>query len=183
MLNLTLVFKLKRNDNRSFKAVYENYFPMVMKYITQNNGNQEDAEDIFQETLIVLIKKLQDPAFQLSSKLSSFMFSIAKNMWLYRLRSKKNITTADDDLESIPDMSTEEIGLKKERDVQIGAISDSLSELKEDCRRLLIDFYYFNKPLIEIASEMNLTEKFIRVKKYRCMDSYREIVNKKITLR
>lgn len=154
---------------------------MVMKYISQNNGNQEDAEDVFQETLIVLIKKLQDPAFQLSSKLSSFMFSIAKNMWLYRLRGKKNTIATDEKSEEIPDIGIEEIVMKQEKDVKIEAISDSLNELKEDCRRLLVDFYYFNKPLIEIASAMNLTEKFIRVKKYRCMESYREIVNRIIT--
>ncbi|MEP6645923.1 MAG: sigma-70 family RNA polymerase sigma factor [Saprospiraceae bacterium] len=176
-----LIFMLKRNDNKAFKAVYKDCFPMVMKYISQNNGNQEDAEDVFQETLIVLIKKLQDPAFQLSAKLSSYMFSISKNMWLYRLRSKKNTTSADETLEEMPDTGIDEIGLKQERDIKIEAISDSLNELKEDCRRLLIDFYYFNKPLIEIASDMHLTEKFIRVKKYRCMESYREIVNRIIT--
>jgi RNA polymerase sigma factor (sigma-70 family) len=174
-----LLIRLKRNDDAAFRTVYKQCLPMVVKHIRQNNGNTEDAEDLFQEALIILIQKLQEPEFELSSKLSSYLFSIVKNKWLYKLRGKKTWVEGDEVMEGLADDGQEEIQMKQEKDIKLDHLAEALKELKEDCRRILLDFYYYKKALIEIAKEMAYTEKFIRVKKSRCMDSYREIVSNK----
>ncbi len=174
-----LLFKLKRNDNTAFRTVYKECLPMVVKHIRQNNGNTEDAEDLFQEALIVLIRKLQEPGFELSSKLSSYLFSIVKNNWLYKLRGKRTWVEGGEVIEGIADDSPDEILQKQEKETRLDLLADAMKELKEDCKRILLDFYYYKKALIEIAQELNYTEKFIRVKKSRCMESYSKIVNNK----
>src|SRR5688500_5506226 len=90
MVDEELLNRLKRNEDSAFKAVYKDIYPMVLKYVRGNNGNHEDAEDIFQEMLIAFLKKLHTPGFELTARLSTYLFSIAKNLWLYRLRSMKN---------------------------------------------------------------------------------------------
>ena len=38
--------------------LYKAYFPMVLQLILANNGNEDDAKDIFQESVIVLYNKV-----------------------------------------------------------------------------------------------------------------------------
>ena len=41
-----------------------------------NNGNEDDAKDIFQESIIVLYEKVKAGKFELSSKLKTFIYSV-----------------------------------------------------------------------------------------------------------
>ena len=55
--------RLKSEEGASFELLYEFYFPSIAAYIKLNSGNYEDAEDIFQETIIVLLHKVRQPDF------------------------------------------------------------------------------------------------------------------------
>ena len=85
----TLLDKLKTEDSSSFELLYKFYFPSVASYIKQNLGNNEDAEDIFQEAIIVLLQKVRQQDFVLTSSLKTYLYAVAKNLWLKRLRDNK----------------------------------------------------------------------------------------------
>jgi RNA polymerase sigma factor (sigma-70 family) len=85
----TLLDKLKAEDNSSFELLYKFYFPTVASYIKQNLGSNQDAEDIFQEAIIVLLQKVRKTDFVLTSSLKTYLYAIAKNLWLKRLRDNK----------------------------------------------------------------------------------------------
>lgn len=70
------------------KHIYRKNLPSVKRYVTSNSGTSSDAEDIFQEALIVIYEKVREGQLQLKSSLSTFIFSICKNIWLKVLRRK-----------------------------------------------------------------------------------------------
>jgi hypothetical protein len=41
---------------------------MIRKLIRSRGGDQKDAEDIFQEALIILIRKIKSPGFALTAQ-------------------------------------------------------------------------------------------------------------------
>src|SRR4051812_5486762 len=86
----TLLDNLKNEDNASFEVLYKFYFPSIAAHIAQNFGNTEDAEDIFQEAIIVLLQKIRQENFVLTSSLKTYLFAIARNLWLKRLRDTKS---------------------------------------------------------------------------------------------
>ena len=67
-----------------FKKVYQEYHPRVLKYITRLTGNFE-AEDITQEVFEKISRGLK--GFKGESKLSTWIYRIATNMALDKLRS------------------------------------------------------------------------------------------------
>ncbi len=88
---------------KAFKQLKGLYFSLINKLITSMNGDRtgEDAKDIFQETLIVLHKNLKEKKVRLikdekgvllirkinshstnESKLSSYLYGIARNIWM-----------------------------------------------------------------------------------------------------
>ena len=58
-----IVEGLKLNSDFIIKHVYQEFFPTIRYLIKKNTGNDEDAEDIFQESLIVILKNVQKEDF------------------------------------------------------------------------------------------------------------------------
>ena len=51
---------LRKRDNRILQYIYKNSFTPVKQLVLHNAGSENDAEDIFQEALIVIFKKLRE---------------------------------------------------------------------------------------------------------------------------
>ena len=83
----TLLEKLKTEDSSSFELLYKFFFPSIASYIKQNTGSNEDAEDVFQEAIIVLLQKVRQPDFVLTFSLNTYLYAVAKNIWLIELLS------------------------------------------------------------------------------------------------
>lgn len=85
----TLLQQLRNNDQQAYLKLYQDYFPEMARFILRNSGNKQDAEDLFQETLLVLVHKIRDENFQLQSELKTFLFAVNRNQWLKKLRSRR----------------------------------------------------------------------------------------------
>ena len=68
--------------------IYKNSFRPVRHLITTNSGNEEDARDIFQEALVILYKKLKSNNLRLYCSVSTFIYSIARLLWLKELKKR-----------------------------------------------------------------------------------------------
>src|SRR5690606_32505039 len=94
---------LRSGNTSAYEWVYKKYYPSISRFILQNNGNEGDAEDIFQESIVVLYQKVTTPDFQLTSALKTFLFSIAKNLWLKKLRDEKLVLISEEQLIALHD--------------------------------------------------------------------------------
>ena len=82
---------LQNSDRKAIQAIYDLALPVVIDWIKQNNGSEQDARDIFQEALIALFRKVNESEFTLTCTLKSFIRIMCRNLWLTRLRDgKKN---------------------------------------------------------------------------------------------
>lgn len=169
---------LKNAENQAFENLYREYYRMVEQIILRNHGSLEDAQDIFQESLIVLVKNLHKNDFILTAKIGTYLYSIARNLWLYRLKSSKNmrkVEIKDSDVNYLV-LEEEEIVRKKVNEKRYEIMADQLATLKKDCQKIIIESSKKGRPLKDIAEEMGYTSSFIRVKKNRCMNEYRKRV-------
>ncbi len=63
---------------------------MVLKLIRDNKGTEEDAKDIFQETVIAIFRKIREKSdYEIRRDFATFLYSIARWLWLKQLRSMK----------------------------------------------------------------------------------------------
>lgn len=150
-----------------------NYFPVIKKFIQKNNGNKEDAEDIFQDALLVFFKRVRSGPFQLSSSLDTYLFGICKNLWLEELRRKKKVLASDTlSASSIDESFATTIEENKKAEKAFNAIS----MLGEKCRELLRMFYYKKSNMREIAKKLGFAgEAGAKNQKYRCIEKAKEI--------
>lgn len=161
----TEIIELLKADNirKSVKGLYA-FYPGIRKFITANNGSNEDAEDIFQEVLLLLYQKVRQTDFILTASLKTYAFSIAKNLWYAELRRKGKEVSID---ETLADADT---SIQNESERQKLA-EDAFGLLGEKCKQLLILFYYKKMSLAEIARKLEFSNEHVaKNQKYRCLE-------------
>lgn len=168
--DLEFIEGLRNNQDVVLRALYKKYYNLVLKYVVNNSGNSEAAADIYQETIIVLYENVQKPGFELNCQLQTFIFSIAKRLWLKQLRNNGHtLRLKEDEEEEVVDVS-EEISdhLKKESDIE--KMNACMEELGEPCKTLLKDFYVYKLSMEEISEKFGYTNADnAKTQKYKCL--------------
>lgn len=156
-----------RQQDKVFMKLY-NYYPVVEKMILANGGRSEDAEDIYQEALLVFYKKAGSADFRLTSSINTYLYSISRFMWGDQLKKKRNLAyvpMTEDPLvtEFVPEIEAQELYKPAEKAIQ---------ELGARCKELLILFYYKSMKLKDIASKMGYnSENTAKNQKYKCLEA------------
>ena len=170
-----LVITLLRTDKHAqgFSALYDHY-PPIEKMIYRNGGTRHDAKDIYQEALIILYNKAKDENFRLTAKLSTYLFSVCRFLWMDEIKKRGKIPTDKLSEENDPglheDMNKE---LEKEKELQLA--EKAISSLGEKCREILILFYMDRKSMAEIAELLGYSsENTAKNQKFKCLESARK---------
>ena len=175
-----LIEALRRGENEAYKTVYKEHFSLLKSFILKNGGSVTDAQDVFQEALVTFAKKLVNPDFELTCSIRTYLYSVVRFKWLNFQRDKKNLVELDEEFLILTDTSDTEIEKKKQYEKKHQLMSKVLVKLKEDCKKIIIDYYYKNIPLLDIAAALGLTEGSIRVKKHRCMKYFAKLIDDEI---
>lgn len=161
------------NYSKASEKLYA-YFPVIKKLVLKNNGTKQDAEDVYQEALIIFIKKVQSQNFVLSSSLNTYLYSVCRFLWNDQLKKKNK--SIEVDIEKNQKYLKEE---EFENDPQ-GEVYNKLAEkafnlLGDKCKQLL-QLFYFNKiGLKQIAITLKFSsEKIAKNQKYRCLEKAKE---------
>jgi RNA polymerase sigma-70 factor (ECF subfamily) len=92
-----LVEEARRGERAALQAVYEEFAPRIFNFIYRVLGSKEDAEDVAQQTFLIVLRQLgtlRDPA-----QLESWIYRIARNEIYQRFRRKKVASLDDEGLE------------------------------------------------------------------------------------
>lgn len=159
---------LRRNDQAVVQHLYKAHFPAVRQYVLQNSGTVSDAQDVFQEAVVVLWMNVKQGRLAPATDggPGGFLFRVAKNKWLDVVRSAAHkhmkVVHNDQALDRRAD-APDDI---EERIVRLRGVYEKLDD---KCRAILDQYYYERKDLATIASGMGVEEDSIRTIKYRCM--------------
>lgn len=172
-----LLNALRRSESAAYEELYRRAYRPVEAFVRDNSGTREDARDLFQEALIVLIRKVQPPSFELSGKLGGLLAAIARNIWLKHLRDNRvRAMNADVEVEALQLVSEDELAFKQQQEHRHILISEQLKELEEDCRRVILARLFRKLPYANIAEELGYTVDYVRVKLHKCLKYLRKKV-------
>lgn len=79
-----LVLKIKNGEEAAFKTIYNLYFSRIYYFVYEFIPHKDIAENIGQDTFYTLWEKRK--TLNNDTNISSFLFTVAKNNCLYRLR-------------------------------------------------------------------------------------------------
>jgi RNA polymerase sigma factor (sigma-70 family) len=174
MLKLTndlLIDKIRLGDNASFELLYKFCFPSIANFIRKNSGNNADAEDVFQEAILVLLQKVKEPNFYLTASLKTYLFAVAQNLWLKQLKAKKQVSYFND---LLPDHISNEnllIDLETEKSLfDEDKVKNWLGRITINCQEILKFIYFLNQPIEKLRIKMGWKNKHTAANlKYKCL--------------
>lgn len=170
-----LILGILNDSAEALNRLYTSYFPMILQLVLNNNGDEDDAKDVFQESVLVLYNKVKQGNFELNSKLKTFIYSVCRRLWLKRLnhqsRNAVNITDFEEYLPVEDDLEQHE-----ERDKHFKQMDHSLGQLGEPCKTILEDFYIKARSMTEICEKFGYTNPDnAKNQKYKCLQRLKKI--------
>jgi DNA-directed RNA polymerase specialized sigma24 family protein len=76
-----LLAELAAGGRKATEQIYSQYYTTITKWIQNNGGTGTDADDIYQEAIIILYEKAQGEDFRLSCRIGTYLFAISKHLW------------------------------------------------------------------------------------------------------
>jgi RNA polymerase sigma factor (sigma-70 family) len=170
-----IILGILNNSSSVLKHLYLEYYPMILKLVINNNGDEDDAKDIYQEAIIVLHDKIKRGDFELSSKLKTFLYSVCRRLWLKKLNQRSKFSGNVEDYEDFFPVD-EDIDQYEERDKQFNMMHAALDNLGEPCKTIISDFYIHNKSMQEICEKFGYTNSDnAKTQKYKCLQRLKKL--------
>lgn len=169
------ILGILNNSPATLKRIYKVHFPMVLQMVLNNNGTDEDAKDVYQESIIILYNKVKVGDFELTSKLKTYIYSVCRRIWLKKLGQRNNKAV---ELKDVHDflLVENDVELHKMRDLQFSKMEESMLMLGEPCKTIIQDFYMQNKSMQEICEKFGYTNaETAKTQKYKCLQRLKKL--------
>jgi len=144
-----LAIKAQKGDQEALAQLLYSNYEIVFKYLIKFTFNVSVAEELVQETMIKAIEKIImfNPE---RAKFSTWLISIAQNIYIDTLRRKKREQKYVHEDITIDDLTDHQYV----QDNSINSAIEALSHLSEDIRLPIILKHYYGFTLEEIAMKM-----------------------------
>jgi RNA polymerase sigma factor (sigma-70 family) len=170
-----VVLGILNNSEDALNRLYTGYFPMVLQFILNNNGDEDDAKDVYQEAIIILYNKIKSGDFELSSKLKTYIYSVCRRIWLKKLSQQSKKTNNLSDFEDVVAVEVD-VEHHEEIDLQFQKMGSALEDLGEPCKTIIQDFYINNLSMQDICEKFGYTNTDnAKTQKYKCLQRLKKL--------
>ena len=167
-----LIAAVRSGDSldEAIRYIYQQYSETISSLVINNSGNHQDAQDIFQETVVTFIETVQKDKFRGDSSVKTFLIAIARNTWLNELKKKQRADFREEAFEKGRPLQEPDVShLISDREVK-KQFRDLLGKLGQSCKKILELFYYENLSMKEMLDHLPYeNEQVVRNKKYKCL--------------
>ncbi len=162
---------IRRNDPQVLRYVYKSFFWRIHNFVIDYKGSETDAEDIFQEALVVIYQKLRDEDVEIGCSFKTFFFAVCRHLWFRQLVVRRQMDETIQDLSVKEDVFrlTEDLFQSIDKTESRRMVQKHFSQLGETCQKIL-QLFNARVPLREIAQIMGVSEKFAKKKKFECKE-------------
>jgi RNA polymerase sigma-70 factor (ECF subfamily) len=166
-VNDTYLFeRIRKGDEAAFKVIYNKYVPRLYYFVYEYVPLKDIVENIIQDTLMVLWDKKSELAD--NTNLGAYLFTVAKNNCLYKLRDQKYkqklFDSAEIDeselranLDALGTLDTSSFTFMEIEKI----IENTLDQLPPQCRTVFKMSRFEDKKNREIAEELGISVKAV----------------------
>ncbi len=160
---------LALGDKKAIETIYKDNFNMVQSLVINNNGSAQEAKDIFQEAMIVLLEKSRSANFELNCQIKTYVYSVCRRIWLKRLQQFNRYSGEIEGMLGTVAVE-EDVEEYEKRDEEFAMMEKAIAGLGEPCKGLIEAFYIQKRNMQDIASQFGYTNADnAKNQKYKCL--------------
>jgi len=168
MTEQELFARICKGDEQALEIVYQKNYRMMVRVVTSNNGTEDEARDVYQEAVVVFWQKAISGDLVLTSKMSTYIYSICLNLWRKELDRKKRYSNEEKDSAEVQNQDKEE---------RARIIRESIDKLDDTCRKVLSYYYFDGMSMQDIADKIGFANTdTAKTKKYKCKKKLDELI-------
>ena len=136
----------------------------------KNSGDNDDANDVFQEAVIVIYRKLKANELVLNCAFETYLFSVCKYLWFKQLDRQKAERDMIQDSSSYENEYDHDFMDAADKNERFKLYQKHFQMLGTDCQKLL-QLFFDKISLKQIAQIMGFTsEKYVKKRKFKCKE-------------
>jgi len=144
----------------------------------KNSGNEQDADDIFQDAILALLRMAEKKTFKLTVPLGGLLYYVYRNIWLDILKRKKKERTIIKELKLyIDDKVTlqvaDKISKTYKRQKQLELCFEKLSDRCKQILSIRFEGCSINEMMIQLKFK---TENAVSQSIFRCKTKLKECI-------
>ena len=161
-----IIKEILNGKTEQYEYFLDRYGQQVFVLVDRIVSCQEDAEDLTQDVFLKAFQQLS--SFKAESSFSTWIYRIATNLAISAVRKKRNDVLRLDDsvFANLSDIQVDE-ALEDESEEQMERLQQAMNQLEADERALITLYYLEEKPLVEVAFILGITEGNAKVKLHR----------------
>jgi len=166
------------SGNKALEYLYEHTLSKVRKYVMKNSGLREEADDIFQDAVIVFFQQVKEKRFDPQIHIEAYVYTVARNLWIDRARREKRMLRYDyvGQFEHKTDHS-DQLGMLIEKE-KTNAMRAVFEMLDEKCQKILHYYLFEKRSMREISQLMGYSsEDVAKTNHYRCKQYLSKLVH------
>lgn len=176
----TILIDLKTENNFAFGKLYQDNYGKISKFVQNNSGNHADAEDLFQDAMMVLVEKLRQDNFKLTASIDTYVYAICKNLWFKKLRDK-NYELSADELHSFEFLNSINESIDNEKTYS-EKLKGYLLKISDHCNSLIHDIFFKEKAIEQIQKDYGYSSRHnAQNQKHKCVEQIRKVKEKEET--
>lgn len=168
------------NDKHVITELYKIVFPKVKKYIARHNGIEDDAFDVFQDSILYFYKQVVEGTFNDKYTVYGYLFRLSINRWLNKIKRDKRVSLSENIDSNVfggfIDAEFKDIALLTEDE---NLLEKLFSNIGEKCIELLTYTIYYSLMAEDIALRMGFkSEGAVKMQLKRCREKlFTEVEN------
>lgn len=164
----------KGRNEKPIKQLYQEY-PKIKTLILKSGGTEEIAQEIFNDSLVLLIEKIRNPKFELTSKMTTYLYGINRFLMKNELRKQKKYNYELEWNDTLI-LNQEDLAYDFEKEKQLTRLEKILDTISEKCKQIFRLFYYQKENMETIAKKLGFSSvNSAKTQKYKCIEKASKI--------
>jgi RNA polymerase sigma-70 factor, ECF subfamily len=176
-----LAHRIRAGDRQAEAELSSRFERGITQILVRQTRNFALAQELCQETLIIVLKRLRSQPLDTPEKLSAFVAQTARNLAFAERRKEKRRRTdaAGEEMNDMPDEQRDQED-DAQRESAAAAVRAVLAEMKSARDRMLIVRYYLREEDKDvICRELNVTPPSFNVVLFRARSRFLELLKKR----
>ncbi|MFT6982661.1 MAG: RNA polymerase sigma factor (sigma-70 family) [Crocinitomicaceae bacterium] len=174
MTDLEIIHSLRKGQRENVIRFLYKELPKIEALLLKSGCDVILANEIFNDSLILFIEKVESPDFVSTSNLTTFLYGINRFLVMRAIRDSRKRKHLEWNNTLI--VSEEDLNYDFEKEEKLQKIESILNVITEKCKKIF-QLFYFNKNSMEsIAKELGFSSvNSAKTQKYKCLQKAHQL--------
>jgi RNA polymerase sigma-70 factor (ECF subfamily) len=179
--SLSLLQQLRRSgDARAWQRFVELYTPLLFRWGKRLGLQDQDAADLAQDVLILLVQKLPEFEYDRQRSFRAWLWTVTQNKWRENRRRLRSVqANPSDALAELADSDPALVQVQAEYDQYLAARALQImrSEFQPTTWQACWEVVARGRPVAEVAAELHMSVGAVYVARSRVLQRVRQVLH------